>query len=185
MHLDLCTGCWIKNGPPPCPIFHFWTIIPTILKIFDGHCVPQSYTENGILDLFCQKFQKVLRKLSKRGKFVSRGGPFLTQHRLRMYILELFTWIVSALSFGMSKSFSLRFSTLLARSSIDCFLGLGVVVLLERVLPMLDWEDKCLKEVVFLSNLFNSGTTFGRPLSNDLDCLKNEKNILILAFLKK
>ena len=72
----------------------------------------------------------------------------------------------------MSKSFSLRFSTLLARSSIDCFLGLGVVVLLERVLPMLDWEDKCLKEVVFLSNLFNSGTTFGRPLSNDLDCLK-------------
>ena len=55
---------------------------------------------------------------------------------------EILTCIVSALSFGMSMSFSLRFSTLLARSSIDCFLGLGVVVLLERVLPMLDWEDK-------------------------------------------
>ena len=51
---------------------------------------------------------------------------------------DILTCIVSALSFGMSMSFSLRFSTLLARSSIDCFLGLGVVVLLERVLPMLD-----------------------------------------------
>ena len=46
------------------------------------------------------------------------------------------------------------------------------------IINYLDWEDKCLKEVVFFNNLFNSGTAFGRPLSNDLDCLIEKKERL-------
>ena len=69
---------------------------------------------------------------------IIEGPPCIRNRCVLANTYDILTCIVSALSFGMSMSFSLRFSTLLARSSIDCFLGLGVVVLLERVLPMLD-----------------------------------------------
>ena len=49
------------------------------------------------------------------------------------------------------------------------------------IINYLDWEDKCLKEVVFFNNLFNSGTAFGRPLSKDLDCLIEKKRILCIT----
>ena len=57
---------------------------------------------------------------------------------------------------------------------MDCFLGLGVVILklLRSITDRTDelLEDRDLVELYVFINLFSSGVTGGNPLSNDLDC---------------
>ena len=72
------TGCSIKSRPPSLSNYPFQTIFPTIFRISESLYVLSLHIGKAYFGRFCQKFQKVLEKWFKRGKFFKgRWGHFL------------------------------------------------------------------------------------------------------------